>query len=67
MEQNEMPWHMNREIRVVYAFDKPSCHACLCKECGSSIKRKFIFKIIPIKKEKGCINFNCKNFFYNQQ
>jgi hypothetical protein len=61
--KNEKPWFLDK-IRVVYAFDKPSCVACLCDDCGSSIKRKFIFRIIPIKKEKGCINSRCKNYFF---
>jgi hypothetical protein len=62
-EEKEKDWDLNK-TRVVYAFDDPSCISCLCYECGSSIKRKFILSLIPIKKEKGCINFNCKNFFY---
>tara|TARA_R110000868_G_scaffold105774_9_gene290425 strand:- start:741 stop:944 length:204 start_codon:yes stop_codon:yes gene_type:complete len=62
-EKDKKPWHLDK-IRVVYPFDDPSCNTCLCHECGSSIKRKFILSLIPIKKEKGCINFNCKNFFY---
>lgn len=60
---NSKKWFDDKDLRVIYSFDKPSCVSCLCEECGSSIKRKFLFKIIPIKKMNGCINFNCKNFF----
>jgi hypothetical protein len=56
-------WFENKKIRVIYSFDKPNCVSCLCEECGSSIKRKFLLKIIPFKKMNGCININCKNFF----
>lgn len=63
MKENNRWWSKN-DIRVIYTFDKDTCISCLCAECGSSIKRKFLFGIIPIRKIKGCINHKCKNYFY---
>ena len=56
-------WLTSDKVRIVYSFDKPGCRACLCDECGSSIKRIFILWCIPIKKYTGCINYRCKNFY----
>jgi hypothetical protein len=56
-------WFDKKDTRVIYTFDKEGCVTCLCKSCGSSIKRKFLFGLIPIKKLKGCINNKCNNYF----
>jgi len=54
----------NTKIRIVYHFDNIKCLKCFCPKCKSSFKRKFIFfKLIPIKKYKGCINSNCEYFY----
>jgi hypothetical protein len=56
-------WWDRNDVRVIYTFDKEGCITCLCKECGSSIKRKFLFGLIKIRKLDGCINYKCKNFY----
>lgn len=60
---SEEKWYNKKDTRVIYTFDKEGCISCLCKDCGSSIKRKFLFGIIPLKKLKGCINNKCKNYY----
>jgi hypothetical protein len=64
IEDNSYNWNFDKKIRIIYHFDNPNCTKCLCPKCGSSFKRKFIFfNLMPIKKYKGCINYNCENFY----
>lgn len=65
MKKENNKWWERNDIRVLYHFDRDTCVACLCNECGSSIKRKFLLNLFPIRKEKGCLNHKCVNYFRN--
>jgi hypothetical protein len=61
--EGDKKWYNDKNTRVIYTFDKEGCVSCLCPNCGSSIKRKFFLKFVPIKKLDGCINIKCENYY----